>query len=230
MAVVSYVPSGLFALGWFFEATQHWAWQVLGWVGIGCAILTVYCTGMIYASLKTIRQWHMPGVAPLYVLLAAATGAVLFNLLVALFGYAADWSSWTAVGLLSVALVLKLAYWFFADRASKDHTVGRATGLGRFGQVTAVEAPHSTPNFVMREMGYSVARKHSRILRLLAVLFGFALPIAATAIMLLPSPLAASSWAILAVLFGAIGILIERWLFFAEAQHIVTLFYGAREA
>jgi DMSO reductase anchor subunit len=28
----------------------------------------------------------------------------------------------------------------------------------------------------------------------------------------------------------AIGILTERWLFFAEAQHVVTLFYGAQRA
>ena len=134
------------------------------------------------------------------------------------------------MALLAGALVLKLAYWFAADRVSKDHTAGRATGLGRFGQVTAVEAPHSTPNYVMREMGYSVGRKHSRVLRVLAIVFGFALPIVATAIMLSTSPSAAGAWAILAFLSSAIGMLIERWLFFAEAQHVVTLFYGAQEA
>ncbi len=230
MAVVSYVPTGLFALGWFFEMTENWVWEALGWLGIACAILTVYCSGMIYASLKTIRQWHMPYVAPLYVMLAAVTGAVLFNLLLALFGYAAGWSYWTAVGLLAATLVLKLIYWYAADSASKDQTAGRATGLGRFGQVTAVEAPHSTPNFVMREMGYSVGRKHSRVLRMLCIVFAFAIPIAATVIMLSISPLAAGLWASLAFLSSAIGIVIERWLFFAEAQHVVTLFYGAREA
>ena len=30
-----------------------------------------------------------------------------------------------------------------------------------------------------------------------------------------------------AVVAGMSGLLIERWLFFAEAEHLVTLYYGA---
>jgi DMSO reductase anchor subunit len=30
-----------------------------------------------------------------------------------------------------------------------------------------------------------------------------------------------------AVLSAALGVVIERWLFFAEAKHTVTLYYGA---
>ena len=40
----------------------------------------VWCTGMIYASLPTIRAWNQPLVAPVYVVLALATGGVLLNL------------------------------------------------------------------------------------------------------------------------------------------------------
>ncbi len=230
MAVATYVPTGLFALGWFLEWTGHWIWALLGWLGIGCSIVTVYCTGMIYASLKTVRQWHMPQVAPLYVLIAAATGAVLLNLLLVVFGYANGWSFWMAIILLAVAMLTKLAYWFAADAETRTHTAGRATGLGRFGDVRAFEAAHSTPNFVMREMGYRVGRKHARTLRGLSMVFGFAIPIAATAMPLLTSGLASGLWVMIAAISAAAGILIERWLFFAEAQHVVTLFYGEQEA
>ena len=41
---------------------------------------------MIYASLRTIRQWHQPLTAPIYIALGLASGAVLLNLLLALFG------------------------------------------------------------------------------------------------------------------------------------------------
>ena len=30
-----------------------------------------------------------------------------------------------------------------------------------------------------------------------------------------------------AVLSAALGLVVERWLFFAEAKHTVTLYYGA---
>ena len=230
LAVITYVPTGLFALGWYLGWTENWVWALLGWLGVILSIVTVYCTGMIYASLKTIRQWHMPQVAPLYILLGAATGAVLLNLLLVAFGYAGRWSLWTAIVLLAIAMLAKLAYWWSADNAGKSHTAGRATGLGRFGQVRALEPPHSTPNFVMREMGYRVGRKHARTLRLLAVIFAFVVPIVATTLALLNSAATLGLWAALAVVSGAIGIFIERWLFFAEAQHVVTLFYGEQEA
>ncbi len=33
---------------------------------------------------------------------------------------------------------------------------------------------------------------------------------------------------ILATVLATAGLLVERWLFFAEATHTVTLYYGAR--
>ncbi len=56
------------------------------------------------------------------------------------------------------------------------------------------------------------------------------LPLALSALALaLPDTLAASS-AVLAALIAVPGLAIERWLFFAEAKHAVTLYYGAEEA
>ena len=40
----------------------------------GGAALTVWCTGMIYASLRPIREWHHPLVAPIYLGFALMTG------------------------------------------------------------------------------------------------------------------------------------------------------------
>ncbi|MCC6440059.1 MAG: dimethyl sulfoxide reductase anchor subunit, partial [Rhodanobacteraceae bacterium] len=77
------------------------------------------------------------------------------------------------------------------------------------------------------EMGFRLARKHARKLRALVLAFGFGMPaLLAVLALVLPSAGAWASW--LAVLFGMGGIFIERWLFFAEAKHVVMLFYGAR--
>ena len=83
----------------------------------------------------------------------------------------------------------------------------------------ALEPPHTQPNFIMREMGYRVARKHAQRLRKLALLFAFAVPIAM--LLLSQMPGLAILGALLATLSMALGLLIERWLFFAEAEHVV---------
>jgi DMSO reductase anchor subunit len=77
----------------------------------------------------------------------------------------------------------------------------------------------------MREMGYRVARRHAQKLRRLAGVLAFVVPIAACALSL-TSPLALVGAGV-AVLAMAAGLLLERWLFFAEAEHVVMLYYGA---
>jgi DMSO reductase anchor subunit len=116
------------------------------------------------------------------------------------------------------------------DAEPRDLTPGKATGLERFGKVRPLEPPHTQPNFVMREMGYRVARKHAAKLRLVVQIVGFAVPILALAL----TTVVAGPMLLLLTLAGvlalAFGIVVERWLFFAEAQHVVTLYYGAEAA
>ena len=79
----------------------------------------------------------------------------------------------------------------------------------------------------MREMGYQVARRHARKLRLLTILLLFVVPLlAAVALLLLKMPNALTvALTALSACSAAIGILIERWLFFAEAEHVVVIYY-----
>jgi DMSO reductase anchor subunit len=77
-------------------------------------------------------------------------------------------------------------------------------------------------------MGYRVGRKHARRLRKLALLFAFAVPIAM--LLLSQTPGLAILGTLLATLSTTVGLLIERWLFFAEAAHVAMLYYGADSA
>ncbi len=225
-AVVTYVPAGLLAIAWVFFETAAGAAGVLAVLSIIAALVTIYCTGMIYGSLRTIRQWNDPLVPINYVILGLGTGGVLFVALLEAFGQAHIWAVVAAGLFLIIGLVAKLVYWQRIDNAPKKYSTGDATGLGRFGKVRPLEPAHTQPNFVMREMGFSVARKHAEKLRKLVIVFGFAAPAAAIAVTLLPGGLAGLVGAAIAVFFAAVGIVIERWLFFAEAQHVVTIYYG----
>ena len=87
-----------------------------------------------------------------------------------------------------------------------------------------LEPPHTEENYLLKEMGFRIARKHRRRLRLVARLAGFTLPLAATAVALVAGSTLAAA---LAVPSAALGLVVERWLFFAEAKHTVMLYYGA---
>src|SRR5262245_10394196 len=180
MAVATYVPSGLLAVGWVVLERTDGIFAVLALLAAVCALGTLYTTGMIYASLRTIRQWHQPLTAPIYIGLGLASGAVLLNCLVKLLGHGgASWSVGLAIACLLLAAWMKWAYWQAIDAEPRTYTVGAATGLGHLGKVRPLEPPHTQPNYVMREMGYRVARKHAEKLRLIVLAAAFAVPIAA---------------------------------------------------
>ena len=63
--------------------------------------------------------------------------------------------------------------------------------------------------------------------RRIARLAGFAVPALASAGGLLLGGVAGGVVAGLAVASAALGLVAERWLFFAEAKHTVILYYGA---
>src|SRR3546814_7083906 len=80
-AVATFLPVGLFALCWVIWQTNQGAAAALGLVAsLACAV-TVACTAMIYASLKSIRAWCSRWTLPGYLVLSALSGAVLLNLL-----------------------------------------------------------------------------------------------------------------------------------------------------
>ena len=229
LAVATYVPAGL--LGLAFLLGIDGAPRALAALALlGLSVATVWSTGMIYQSLPTIRAWHQPLVAPIYVALALATGAVAMVLLLALAHRPAAAFALTGIVALGLAWALKAAYWSAVDGAARDRTIGRATGLGRIGAVRPLDPPHTQANFVMREMGYQVARRHAEKLRRIVTLALFAGPMAALALILVvPGSASAVVLALAATASTGIGAAVERWLFFAEAEHVVTLYYG-REA
>ena len=230
-AIVTYLPAGAFGFAWVFGEFVPGQLAIGTFLSVPCALVTIWCTGMIYASLPTIRAWHQPLVAPVYLMLALATGGVLLILLLAVFGYGVRWAAVATVLALVLGAILKRLYWTAIDSAAKTYTAEAATGLGSFGTVRPLDPPHTQPNFVMREMGYQVARRHAEKLRRLAVALLFLVPIAAGLLLLLnlPSSIQIAISTLSAISAGA-GVLTERWLFFAEAEHVVIVFYRGGSA
>lgn len=226
-SIVTYGPAVLFGFGWVIGgALRDWLMPI-GPVLTLCAIVTVICTAFIYRSLKPIPRWSNGWVVPNYLALAAMTGALLLAGLARLFNVPLPWGDALAGVAVIVALVLKLGYWWSTDRAKPVSTPESATGLGAIGTVRLFEAPHTSENYLLKEMGYRIARKHAAKLRVIAVVLSFLVPLA-----LLGAayqwPMLALPFTVVAPLVALVGVLTERWLFFAEARHVVTLYYGRR--
>ena len=226
-ALVTFLPTGLFALGWVGLGDTGGIWALFGLLAAAGALLTVYCTGQIYASLKTIRQWHHPKVVPIYLALALATGALWLTALLRLFGSPALWPAVLALAALLLAWGLKLLYW--QEPAGPGPTPETATGLGNLGRVRPLDPPHTESNYLMQEMGFRVARKHAERLRRLALMFGAGIPAAGMVLLFAVGGTLGIALAIIAALSGLLGALIERWLFFAEATHTVMLYYREQQ-
>ena len=180
---------------------------------------------MIYASLKPIAQWHSRFTVPAYLIFSLMTGAVLFDAILRLFDANARGVTIFAALAIAVGWGWKIATWRHNDALSSKTTLNSATGL-KDGSVRSIEWPHTEENYVLKEMGYRIARKHAAKLRLFVHFFAFAVPLAATIAVLAIGGVSGAFAAIVAVIAQAPGMLVERWLFFAEAKHAVTLYYG----
>jgi DMSO reductase anchor subunit len=228
LALLTYLPALGLGSGWLLlERTGGWFALCAVLAALGAAA-TVWCTGMIYASLKPIRQWHQPLVAPLYLAFALMSGALLLHLLLAGFGAARGVAAGLAVIATGVAFALKTVYWRAVDDEAPSSTPESATGLGAHGLVRMIEPPHTQTNYLLSEMGFVVGRRHARRLRVLAYVFGLGGGVLLTLVALPADDGAAAALATVAALAGLLGVVIERWLFFAEATHTAMLYYGRR--
>lgn len=182
----------------------------IGALGGTLALVTVLTTGMIYAQIKAVPRWHHWLTPVMFLTFALAGGALL----------AAE--PLAPLGLLAVGAVL-LASWRVGDGAfaRAGQTMGSATGLDRLGTPAIFDPAHTAGNYLRREMIFVVGRKHAAKLRLLALVLAVVGP---ALLLLLPLGV----WGVmLAAVLHLAGALAARWLFFAEAEHVVGLYYGA---
>ncbi|MRG57030.1 DMSO reductase [Phyllobacterium sp. SYP-B3895] len=219
MAIATFVPLTLSAALAVFDDRHD---VLLGLITVAGALITVYCTSMIYASLKTVGNWNTP-LTPLCFLLFSLAGGFL---LAASFAGGALGLELLALLFILLALLAKMIWRKRAMTLVPLSTPETATGLGHIGKVRLFERPHALENYLTREMGFRVARKHAAKLWMIAFLSGIVLPfVALLAAMAIGGGLLAQFVLAVGVLTHLLGLFTERWLFFAEARHAVMNYY-----
>jgi DMSO reductase anchor subunit len=227
MALITFVPALAFAYGWILG---DGVWVVAALCTSGCAAATVLCTAQIYRSLRPVASWNTGFVPANFLALAAMTGSVWLAALSALFRVNDLRACQLAIAATVAAAALKILYWRHIDANPGMSTPETATGLGALGRVRLFEAPHTSENYLLKEMGFAVARKHRARLRRIAFQLAFVVPLLLLLLALAYGGAVRTALALAAAPVATAGVLIERWLFFAEAKHTVTLFYGAARA
>ncbi|MDP2025390.1 DmsC/YnfH family molybdoenzyme membrane anchor subunit [Sulfuriferula sp.] len=225
---------GVFAMAFFPFALVYLAltWLQLpglevvrmaaGGLGAVLAWITIFSTGMIYGCLKTIRQWNSPLVPANYLALGHFSGALILLAIanqggVELNGYIA-----LVLALLVASVTLKAIYYFWIANPGTGSTIQTATGFTR-GNVRLLDTGHTHGTFLTQEFGFQIARKYALLLKSFVFLMGFLVP----ALMLtLGKDINLAIYA--AVATALLGMVVERWLFFAEARHVVNLYHGAQ--
>lgn len=208
--------------GWF--AAGYTGTIVPMWANLALLVLiyvTVYATSMIYASLKTVARWYHPLTPICYLMFAAAGGLLAVLAMLALLGLPITAAlAQAGIVLMLSAWGVKIAWWRLAGMARPAGSIESATGLGDLGTVRPLMPPHTEENYLQHEMGFVVARKHAGRLRQIAIALGGGVPV----LVLLVAPASAAALMV-ALLAHITGMFVERWLFFAEAKHVVTLYY-----
>ena len=209
--------SAWFLFVFFGVVPPLWANIVL----IALITATVYATSMIYASLKTVACWHHPLTPACYLMFSMSGGSLAFVWVSAAINQQlSDLFIYFASALILSAWTVKFFWWRMLDNKKPVSSLASATGLGALGKVKTLMPPHTSENYLQTEMGFVVARRHAVKLRAISVLLGCALPFlvlcsVATSIVMLS----------IALFAHLVGIFVERWLFFAEAKHVVSTYY-----
>ena len=209
LSVIALAIMGLHALlVIFFGINLQW----LGILGAVFCLATVLATAMIYVQLKTVPRWNHMGNLVMFLLLSLTGGAIFTG---------SDW----VVHLLIATALLQIAVWVYGDGrfAASGSTIESATQLGSLGQVRLFEAPHSGSNYLLKEMVHIIGRKHAVKLRFIALLLMSVVP----ALLAMMMPLSVVALVVIAGIHIA-GVMASRWLFFAEAEHVVGLYYDKR--
>ncbi|MGE5028043.1 MAG: dimethyl sulfoxide reductase anchor subunit family protein [Betaproteobacteria bacterium] len=224
---VVFLYGAMHLLGWNPQVTTIGetvvdATLVVGAAGTVLAFALFICTGMIYACLKFLREWHSPLTVINYTLLGGASGFILaafFSALAApaLVGFYAGWG----VILTLLAFFSRAASLIRNARLKPKSTLQTAIGV-RHGQIVQKAQGFMGGSFNTREFFHGKSVAFLRSIKWVFLVLVFPVPVA-----MLASGYAASSTVMLLGAFAVqyLGLIAERWFFFAQANHPQNLYY-----
>lgn len=194
---------------------------LLGVVGTVLAFALFVCTGMIYACLRFLREWHTPLTVINYVLLGGASGFTLAAALAVetapeIAGFYAGW----AMVITLIGLISRGASLFRNSRLKPKSTLQSAIGV-KHPRVVQKTQGAMGGSFNTREFFHGKQPGVLRNLKWFFLAAAFIVPV----LLLSLSKASVTNVAAVAFLIQYAGLVAERWFFFAQASHPQNLYY-----
>ena len=180
------------------------------------------CTGMIYACIKMLQEWATPWTVINYTLLGWASGFTLVTGFAAYQGSTQTgfFGAW-AIILTVLALIGRSASLVRNARLKPKSTMETAIGV-RHSRIEQKAQGAMGGSFNTREYFHGASNRKYKNIKWLFLLLVFPVPLVLLAGGLVT---ASSALLLLAFLVQYAGLVLERWFFFAQANHPQNLYY-----
>ncbi len=195
------------------------------WVGVAGALLCValfVCTGMIYACLKFIEEWHSPLTLINYTLLGSASG---FALATAFSAYVAPslviFFAWCSLALTLLALVFRVGSLVRNKRIRHMSNLQTAIGV-KHSKIQQKAQGAMGGSFNTREFFHGKSAAFLKSIKWIFLVLVFLVPMV---VMLIAINMHAGALFVSVFLIQYLGLIAERWFFFAQAKHPQNLYY-----
>ncbi|CAG4927321.1 dimethyl sulfoxide reductase anchor subunit family protein [Paraburkholderia saeva] len=214
----------------FAYGIAHWSgspWSLaLGALGMLASLALFVCTAMIYACLRFLQEWATPLTMVNFVLLGCASGFTL----------ATACAAWLAPSLVAVLAVCscvltlagcasRVASLVRNARLRPKSTVQSATGI-QSPKVVQTSRGFTAGAFNLREFFHGQTPRALQRIKWTFLVAAFAVPFGLTALGGSSTSVAVSIWLLCAACaIQYVGLMAERWFFFAEARHPQNLYY-----
>lgn len=219
----------VFAYGWLNWSLHHsvsWVSPTLvtltGWLGVAVMLLLFVCTAMIYACIKFLQEWASPWTIVNFCLLGTGSGFLLATGLAARYQFEGlDVLRLLAIALIAGGLLTRLFSFYRNGRIKRRSTVQSAIGI-KHRHITQRSMGLTGGSFNTRAFFHHCSALFLANVRKVVLVTVFAIPL----LLLLVYAVWSSElllWLAIAIQYP--GLLAERWLFFAQANHPQNLYY-----
>jgi DMSO reductase anchor subunit len=209
----------LFTIGNAFDVDLSF---LVGATGTVLCFALFICTGMIYACIKFLQEWATPLTVINYILFGGASGFMLATAFAAWQGSGlVDFYGGWAIIMTAIAFVTRSASLVRNARLKYKSTLQSAIGV-RHARIEQKAQGAMAGSFNTREFFHGASPRKYRFIKWVFLVLVFPVPL-----LLLSAGLATQTLSLLlaAFLVQYLGLLAERWFFFAQANHPQNLYY-----
>jgi len=196
--------------------------MLVGAIGALLCFALFLCTGMIYACIKFLQEGATPLTVVNYILFGGASGFLLCTAFAAWQGSGlVDFYGGWAIVMTVIAFVTRSATLIRNARLKRKSTLQSAIGI-RHARIEQKGQGAMAGSYNTREFFHGASPRKYAFVKWVFLLLVFPVPL-----LLLSAGLATQAFnlLLLAFLVQYLGLLAERWFFFAQANHPQNLYY-----